>query len=117
MPVNRHSSGDSRKRCGKHRFSGSRHPKARIETPTARLLLSLLNRGGRVLAAKRGPFGESWVELTREHITETVAGQADYPLPEGFTLTSSPTRSGTARPTAKRRGRLLRSSGSACRAD
>ena len=54
------------------------------QDPNSRLLLSLLNRGGRVLAAKRGPFGESWVELTREHITETVAGQADYALPEGF---------------------------------
>ena len=31
-----------------------------------------------------GRFGESWVELTRQHITETVAGQADYALPEGF---------------------------------
>ena len=37
-----------------------------------------------MLAAKRGPFGESWVELTRQHVTETVAGQADYALPEGF---------------------------------
>ena len=36
------------------------------------------------MASKRGPFGESWVELTRQHITETVAGQADYALPEGF---------------------------------
>ena len=54
------------------------------QDPNSRLLLSLINRGGRVLAAKRGPFGESWVELTREHVIETVAGQADYPLPEGF---------------------------------
>ena len=54
------------------------------QDPNSRLLLSLINRGGRILAAKRGPFGESWVELTRQHITETVAGQADYALPEGF---------------------------------
>ena len=33
------------------------------QDPNSRLLLSLINRGGRVLASKRGPFGESWVEL------------------------------------------------------
>ena len=54
------------------------------QDPNSRLLLSLLNRGCRRMASKRGPFGESWVELTREHVTETVAGQADYALPEGF---------------------------------
>ena len=52
--------------------------------PNSRMLLFLLNRGCGELAAKRGPFGESWVELIREHVTETVAGQADYALPEGF---------------------------------
>ena len=54
------------------------------QDPSAQQLLALLNRGGRVLAAKRGPFGESWAELVREHIVETVAGQADYALPQGF---------------------------------
>ena len=54
------------------------------QDPNSRLLLSLINRGCRRMAAKRGPFGESWIELTRQHITETVAGQADYALPEGF---------------------------------
>ena len=54
------------------------------QDPNSRLLLSLLNRGCRRMASKRGPFGESWVELTRQHLTETVAGQADYALPEGF---------------------------------
>ena len=50
----------------------------------ARLMLSLLNRGGQVMASKRGPFGESWAELTREAVITTIAGQRDYPLPQGF---------------------------------
>ena len=52
--------------------------------PTAPLMLALLNRSGRVLAAKRGPFGESWPELVREYIIHTVAGVRDYALPQDF---------------------------------
>ena len=54
------------------------------QDPNANLMLALLNRGGQVLARKRGSFGGSWVELTREHIVETVANQDEYPLPQGF---------------------------------
>ena len=54
------------------------------QDPNSRLLLSLINLGCGRMASKRGPFGASWIELTRQHITETVAGQADYALPEGF---------------------------------
>ena len=52
--------------------------------PNARLMRVLLNRAGQVLAAKRGPFGGSWTELTREEVITTVAGQQDYALPQGF---------------------------------
>ena len=54
------------------------------QDPNARLMLSLLNRGCQVMASKRGPFGESWAELTREAIITTIEGQRDYPLPQGF---------------------------------
>ena len=53
-------------------------------TGSARTLLALMNRGCRVLATKRGSFGETWPELTREHAFTTVAGQEYYPLPQGF---------------------------------
>ena len=54
------------------------------QDPNARLMLTLLNLGCAELASKRGPFGESWTELTREAIITTIAGQRDYPLPQGF---------------------------------
>ena len=64
----------------------------RSNEPNARLMLTLLNRGGRVMAAKRGGFGGSWAELTREEVVTTVAGQQDYALPQGFSnlITSTP---------------------------
>ena len=52
--------------------------------PNARLMLTLLTRGCQVMASKRGGFGESWAELTREEIITTIAGQRDYALPQGF---------------------------------
>ena len=52
--------------------------------PNARLMLTLLTRGCQVLASKRGGFGESWAELTREEIITTIPGQRDYALPQGF---------------------------------
>ena len=36
------------------------------------------------MASKRGGFGESWAELTREEIITTIPGQRDYALPQGF---------------------------------
>ena len=50
----------------------------------SRRLLSLLNRGCKILASKRGAFGQSWPELGRVHVFTTTPGQADYPLPEGY---------------------------------
>ena len=55
-----------------------------VRDPNSSQMLALLNRSGQVLARKRGPFGEGWAELTRQHLLETVAGQADYALPQGF---------------------------------
>ena len=49
-----------------------------------RRMLTLLNRGGQVLASKRGSFGEGWPELTREHVFTTIADQPGYSLPQGF---------------------------------
>ena len=47
-------------------------------------LLSLLNIGCKNLSRKRGPYGESWPSLVREHVVDTIADQPDYPLPGGF---------------------------------
>ena len=52
--------------------------------PIAKLGLSLLNIGGRQISRRRGPFGDSWQMLTREHSFSTVAGQADYDLPSDY---------------------------------
>ena len=65
----------------------------------ARILLALLNRGCQILAAKRGPFGESWPELTREHVITTQEGIEWYALPQGF-VNLIVDACGTARPTA-----------------
>ena len=45
-----------------------------------------------MLASKRGAFGESWAELTREAVITTVEGQQDYALPQGFSnlITDTP---------------------------
>ena len=50
----------------------------------ARLILSSMNRGGRSLARRRGPFGQSWPELTREWTIRTVRNQEWYALPADF---------------------------------
>ena len=47
-------------------------------------MLTLLNRACRILAKKRGPFGESWPELTREFSLSTEAGTEYYALPQDF---------------------------------
>ena len=52
--------------------------------PNTQKLRTLLNRSGSILAKKRGPFGESWPELTREHTIQFVAGKDIYSLPAGF---------------------------------
>ena len=54
------------------------------QDPNANLMLALLNRSGQVLSRKRGPFGGSWTELTREHVVTTVANKDEYALPQGF---------------------------------
>ena len=53
-------------------------------TTSAKLMLALLNMGCRVLARKRGPFGQSWPELTREATVVTVVDQEWYALPQDF---------------------------------
>ena len=52
--------------------------------PHARSMLTLLNRGGRILAQKRGPSGQGWVVLTREFVFTTQAGEDEYQLPEDY---------------------------------
>ena len=49
---------------------------------TADTMLVQLNRGGRALAAKRGPWGGSWRPLMRELTLIGLAGQTAYDLPE-----------------------------------
>lgn len=49
---------------------------------TARKLLALMTYGGRQLAKRRGPEGQTWRELTREHTFRTAEGTTDYALPQ-----------------------------------
>ena len=52
--------------------------------PESRQMLSLLNRGCSLLAAKRGPFGESWPLLVRQETITTLPGVGMYALPDDF---------------------------------
>ena len=50
----------------------------------ANVFRALLNRGGRVLASKRGTFLETWPNLVREYIFTTQSGVDNYALPQDF---------------------------------
>lgn len=47
-------------------------------------LLALLNQSGPQLAGMSGPFFESWPGLVKRATITTVAGLAEYPLPQDF---------------------------------
>ena len=44
----------------------------------AGLLLALINRSCETLSTKRGPFGQCWPELVREHVLLTAADTEWY---------------------------------------
>ncbi len=52
--------------------------------PHARSMLTLLNRGGRILAQERGSDDQGWVVLTQEFLFTTQAGVEEYELPEDY---------------------------------
>ena len=72
-------------RCRKRSASSLPTHYARIKTPIHGCCCRFLIAAGACWLPSVGRLGNRGSSLTREHITETVAGQADYALPEGFT--------------------------------